>query len=151
MGYATINPYTGEVIKTFPDATDAEVTDAISQAHNAFLAWKETPFSTRGAILQKAATLLRQHKEEMARLLTLEMGKLVAEARAEVELSAQIFEYYVKHAEGLLAPETLPVANPKEANRADRARTAGRAARYRAVEFPLLSDRSHHRTATFCR
>ncbi|MCW2480880.1 NAD-dependent succinate-semialdehyde dehydrogenase [Candidatus Symbiopectobacterium sp. NZEC135] len=115
MGYATINPYTGEVIKTFPDATDAEVTDAISQAHNAFLAWKETPFSTRGAILQKAATLLRQHKEEMARLLTLEMGKLVAEARAEVELSAQIFEYYVKHAEGLLAPETLPVANPKEA------------------------------------
>lgn len=60
MGYATINPYTGEVIKTFPDATDAEVTDAISQAHNAFLAWKKTPFSTRGAILQKAAVLLRQ-------------------------------------------------------------------------------------------
>lgn len=51
----------------------------------------------------------------MARLLTLEMGKLIAEARAEVELSAQIFEYYVKHAEGLLAPETLPGANPKEA------------------------------------
>ncbi|MFC3396332.1 NAD-dependent succinate-semialdehyde dehydrogenase [Brenneria rubrifaciens] len=115
MGYATTNPYTGETIKTFPDATDAFVADAITKAHNAFLDWKNAAFSTRGAILQKAADLLRRHKEELARLLTLEMGKLIGEARAEVELSAQIFEYYVHHAERLLAPETLPVANPEEA------------------------------------
>ena len=114
MGYATTNPYTGEVIKTFPDATDTEVTDAINNAHNAFLAWKQTSFATRAAILQKAADLLREHKESMARLLTLEMGKLLTEARAEVELSAEIFEYYVQHAERLLAPETLPVANPQQ-------------------------------------
>ena len=93
MGYATTNPYTGEVIKTFPDATDTEVTDAINNAHNAFLAWKQTSFATRAAILQKAADLLREHKESMARLLTLEMGKLLTEARAEVELSAEILEY----------------------------------------------------------
>lgn len=115
MGYATTNPYTGEVIKTFPDATDAQVTDAIAKAHNTFLKWKEESFSTRGAILQKAADLLRQNQEEFARLLTLEMGKLIGEARAEVELSAQIFEYYVHNAERLLEPETLPVANPQEA------------------------------------
>lgn len=115
MGYATTNPYTGEVIKTFPDATDAFVTDAITKAHLAFLGWKETSFSTRAAILQKAADLLRQQKDEFARLLTLEMGKLIGEAHAEIELSAQIFEYYVHNAERLLAPETLPVANPKEA------------------------------------
>ena len=65
--------------------------------------------------MQQAANLLRQHQDEFARLLTLEMGKLLAEARAEVELSAQIFEYYVHNAERLLAPETLPVADPKEA------------------------------------
>ena len=45
MAYATTNPYTGEVVKTFPDATDAEVKQAIEKAHRAFLAWKETSFA----------------------------------------------------------------------------------------------------------
>ncbi|WEJ85011.1 NAD-dependent succinate-semialdehyde dehydrogenase [Kluyvera intermedia] len=116
MGYATINPYTGEVIKKFPDATDSQVSDAISKAHHAFLDWKSTSFSTRAGILQKAADILRNQKDEFAHLLTLEMGKLVGEAYAEIELSAQIFEYYVHNAERLLEPETLPVANPREAS-----------------------------------
>ncbi|ORJ48936.1 succinate-semialdehyde dehydrogenase [Kluyvera intermedia] len=116
MGYATINPFTGEVIKTFPDATDSQVSDAISKAHHAFLDWKSTSFATRVRILQKAADLLRAQKDEFAHLLTLEMGKLVGEAYAEIELSAQIFEYYVHNAERLLEPETLPVANPREAS-----------------------------------
>lgn len=116
MGYATINPFTGEVIKTFPDATDSHVSDAISKAHHAFLDWKSTSFATRVGILQKAADLLRAQKDEFAHLLTLEMGKLVGEAYAEIELSAQIFEYYVHNAERLLEPETLPVANPREAS-----------------------------------
>lgn len=116
MGYATTNPYTGEVIKTFPDATDSFVADAISNAHHAFLAWKNTAFSTRARILQTAADLLREQKDEFAHLLTLEMGKLVGEAYAEIELSAQIFEYYVHNAERLLEPEVLPVANPQEAS-----------------------------------
>ncbi|OAT75134.1 succinate-semialdehyde dehydrogenase [Mangrovibacter phragmitis] len=115
MAYATTNPYTGEVIKTFPDATDAEVADAIARAHNTFTAWRNVSFAQRGEILQNAANLLRKQKDEFARLLTLEMGKLYSEALAEVELSAQIFEYYVKNAEKLLAPENLPVANPQEA------------------------------------
>lgn len=116
MGYATINPFTGEVIKTFPDATDSHVSDAISKAHQTFLDWKSTSFATRVRILQKAADLLRAQKDEFAHLLTLEMGKLVGEAYAEIELSAQIFEYYVHNAERLLEPETLPVANPREAS-----------------------------------
>ncbi|MGL6018220.1 MAG: NAD-dependent succinate-semialdehyde dehydrogenase [Gibbsiella quercinecans] len=115
MAYATTNPYTGELIKTFPEATDAEVSAAIDNAHQAFLSWRETPFAARSAVMQKAADILRQRSEEFARLLTLEMGKLIVEARAEVELSAQIFEYYARHAEKLLEPEELPVANPQEA------------------------------------
>ena len=118
MGYATTNPYTGEIVKTFPDATDSYVADAITKAHHAFLDWKSTPFSTRARVLQKAADLLREQKDEFAHLLTLEMGKLVGEAYAEIELSAQIFEYYVHNAERLLEPEILPVANPKEATAA---------------------------------
>jgi succinate-semialdehyde dehydrogenase / glutarate-semialdehyde dehydrogenase len=114
MAYATINPYTGETLKTFPEATDAEVTDAIARAHDAFLAWKETPFSERGRILQAAADILRRDADAYAKLLTLEMGKLVSEAKAEVELSAKIFEYYVRNAEDLLKPEKLPVLDPAE-------------------------------------
>lgn len=114
MAYASTNPYTGEQLKVFPDATDSEVTEAITKAHQAFLAWRETSFPARGAILQRAADLLREHKESYAKLLTLEMGKLFSEALGEVELSAQIMEYYVKHAEALLAPQKLPVADPAE-------------------------------------
>ncbi|MDZ5454584.1 NAD-dependent succinate-semialdehyde dehydrogenase [Labrys sp. ZIDIC5] len=114
MAYATINPYTGETLKTFADATDDEVRDAIGRAHQAFGAWKETSFAERGRILQKAADILRRDSDTYAKLLTLEMGKTFAEAKAEVELSAKIFEYYVRNAEELLKPEKLPVLDPAE-------------------------------------
>ena len=114
MTYATTYPYTGEVLKNFPNATDEEVAGAIDAAHNAFLAWRHTSYAARGAILRKAADLLRQNADEYARLLTLEMGKLFAEAKAEVELSAKILEYYVHNTERLLKPEKLPVSDPAE-------------------------------------
>lgn len=116
MAYATINPYTGETLKTFADATDAEVHKAIGTAHSAFLSWKDTPFAERGRILQNAADILRRDSDAYAKLLTLEMGKIFAEAKAEVELSAKIFEYYVRNAENLLKPENLPVLDPAEGN-----------------------------------
>lgn len=114
MAYTTINPYTGEKLKSFPDATDAEVTEAITQAHAAFKIWREKPVAERVGVLQNAANLLRRDVDAYARLLTLEMGKLFTEAKAEVELSAKIFEYYVRNAEALLKPEKLPVLDPAE-------------------------------------
>jgi len=114
MTYATTNPYTGEVLKTFPNATDAEVKQAIDKAHRAFLVWKEVPVAQRGHILQEAADILRRDADSYAKLLTLEMGKRFAEAQAEVELSAKIFEYYVRNAEQLLQPEKVPVLDPDE-------------------------------------
>jgi succinate-semialdehyde dehydrogenase/glutarate-semialdehyde dehydrogenase len=114
MAYATTNPYTGEVLKTFPDATDAEVNQAIANAHTAFLSWKETTFSERAKVMQNAADILRKEIEPYARLLTIEMGKLFSEAKLEVALSADIFEYYARNAEAQLAPEKLPVANAAE-------------------------------------
>ncbi|QCC85901.1 NAD-dependent succinate-semialdehyde dehydrogenase [Desulfovibrio desulfuricans] len=114
MSYATVNPYTGETLKTFPEATDAEVTAAIASAHSAFLQWRKTSFGERAKILQKAADLLRAGMEEHAALLTLEMGKIIGEARAEVELSARIFEYYAQNAQKLLAPEKLPLSDAAE-------------------------------------
>ncbi|TIO08189.1 NAD-dependent succinate-semialdehyde dehydrogenase [Mesorhizobium sp.] len=114
MAYATTNPYTGEVLRTFPDATDAEVAQAIEGAHKTFLSWRETSFAERAKVMQKAADLLRKDAEAYASILTTEMGKLLSEAKAEVELSAEIFEYYVANAERLLAPEALPVARAAE-------------------------------------
>jgi len=114
MTYATTNPFTGETIKTFPDATDAQVKDAIAKADIAFHVWKRTSFKERARILQNAADILRRDADDYAKLLTLEMGKLISEARAEVELSAKILEYYVENGEKLLADEPLVVADPAE-------------------------------------
>ncbi|QNE46704.1 NAD-dependent succinate-semialdehyde dehydrogenase [Glaciihabitans sp. INWT7] len=110
MTYQTINPYTNETVATFPDATIAEVDAAIAAAHSAFLAWRETPFSTRTAVLAKAAELLRAERRRYAELVTLEMGKVIGEAEAEVDLSADILQYYAEHGESLLETITVPVA-----------------------------------------
>jgi len=114
MTFATTNPFTGEVLKTFPTATDDEIRQAIGNADAAFKLWRERPFADRAAVMQAAADILRSDSASFAELLTLEMGKLIGEAKAEVELSAAIFEYYAKNAETLLAPEPLPVADPAE-------------------------------------
>ena len=112
MAYQTTNPYTGETLKTFPDATDAQVAQALERGHAAFQQWRLQPVRERVTFLQKAADLLRARHTEYAKLLTTEMGKLLAEAEAEVELSAAILEYYVKHAEAELAPQPLPCEDP---------------------------------------
>lgn len=114
MAYASVNPYTGKTVATFADATDAEVEQAIAAADAAFRSWKLTSFAERARVMRNAAALLRRDTDAYARLLTLEMGKITAEARAEVELSAEILEYYADNAEALLAPEKLPVKSADE-------------------------------------
>lgn len=112
MAYATINPYTNQLVQSFPDATDAEVDQAIAKADTAFQSWRKTSFPTRATVLNNAAALLRKRHKEYAKLLTLEMGKITAEAEAEIDLSAQILEYYALHAEELLKPETIASTDP---------------------------------------
>ena len=107
MQYATVNPYTGKTLKTFDFATDAEIDTALAKAHETFLAWRETSLESRAAILQKAADLLRADARRYAEILTMEMGKIIGEAEAEVELCANILEYYVQHGAEPLAPRTL--------------------------------------------
>lgn len=114
MTYASVNPFTGEVLQTFPDASDDEVRGAIDAAHAAFLMWRGTSFATRAEVMRAAAAILRRDKDEYARLLTLEMGKLFSEAKLEVELSAEIFAYYADNAARMLTPRKLPVSDPRE-------------------------------------
>ncbi|WP_420175031.1 NAD-dependent succinate-semialdehyde dehydrogenase [Luteococcus sp. OSA5] len=108
MAYATTNPYTGEVVKTFETASEQQVAEAIDKADEAFQTWHLKPIAERLQVLQKAADLLRADVRGFASILTLEMGKLIGEAEAEVNLCIGMLEYYVANAEQQLAPRTLP-------------------------------------------
>jgi succinate-semialdehyde dehydrogenase/glutarate-semialdehyde dehydrogenase len=107
MSYQSINPYNGELVKSFDEQTDQQFDAAITTAATCFGTWKELSFAGRATIVAKAALILRERAEEFARPVTLEMGKLFAESVGEVMLSADILDYYAKHAERFLAPERL--------------------------------------------
>ena len=107
MAYQTTNPYTGEVVKTFATATEAEVDAAIAKADSAFRTWRKEPVPERLKILAKAADLLEASSREYAETLTLEMGKLIGEAEAEVALCVDILRYYVRNAAEQLTPRFL--------------------------------------------
>lgn len=107
MAYQSINPASGEVGQSFPELSDAELETAIVAAAACYEDWRQTSFAQRAAIVSKAASIMRDRSEELARLVTLEMGKLIAQAQGEVSLSADIIDYYAEHAERFLATEQL--------------------------------------------
>ena len=107
MPYVSVNPATGEVLRTFAEHSDEEMWDALTTANQAFRPWAFRPFSERSKIIGRSADLLLEKKEELARLATLEMGKRIAESRGEVELSASIMRHFADNAESLLAPKTI--------------------------------------------
>src|SRR5689334_21668161 len=110
MTYRTINPANGRVLQEFAEQDDAQVGELLARANSAFRDdWSRRPLGDRRIVLKKAASILRQQREHFARLLTLEMGKLLDEARAEVDLSADILNYSADYAATFLAPETLVV------------------------------------------
>ena len=97
MSIQTTNPYTNEVIKTFDEISDFVLDNLVNQSDKAFNSWKLTSYETRAALLNNVAKLLRERKTDLAKTITLEMGKLIAQAEGEIELSATIFEYYAKN------------------------------------------------------
>src|SRR6202166_3080940 len=107
MSYVSVNPATGEVLRTFTENTDEEMWDALTIANQAFRPWASRPFSERSKIIGRSAHLLLDKKEELARLATLEMGKRIAESRGEVELSASIMQHFADNAESFLAPKII--------------------------------------------
>ena len=111
MAYQTVNPYDNQIVATFDDLTDAQAMDLLAQAQKTFESWSQTSFAERTVVLKRSAAILRERSDEFARLLTLEMGKLYTEALGEVELSAQILDYYAEKSEGFLAPEPLDTAS----------------------------------------
>lgn len=87
--------------------SEATVQLAVTKAASTFEDWKKTDYKTRAQLLYKVAGLLREKKSELAHMITLEMGKLLSHAEGEIKLSAEIFDYYAKNAEGFLADKIL--------------------------------------------
>ena len=107
MAYQSINPYDGTIGETFEELTNKQLETAIETAAACFETWRRTTFAERSAVVAQAAAIMRMRVNDFARLATLEMGKLIEQARGEVVLSAEIIDYYAKNAERFLAPQQL--------------------------------------------
>ena len=107
MAYQSIDPSTGKLLKSFEHMSSARLDEVLAAAEDCFKTWKHKSYADRAAILKRAAALLHAHADDFARLETLEMGKRISEARAEVRFSGDILGYYAEHAESFLAPEPL--------------------------------------------
>ena len=107
--YQINNPATGEVEATYPTANDSDIQQVIERADAAYQDWRHVDIGERSAILHKIADLYLERKDELARIMTAEMGKPVAQGRGEIGLVAEIFRYYADNAEHLLAPDTIEV------------------------------------------
>jgi len=107
MVFQSIFPYTQEVIAEYPVMDDAAINQHIHAAENAFAVWKNISFQQRATILNNAATILKRDRDALATLITNEMGKVIAEAKGEVEKCAYVCEYYAAHAEQFLQDEIL--------------------------------------------
>jgi len=108
-GVSTVNPANGETLAHYPFLTDAAVQDMLRRAERGFEGWRAKSLGARLDLLHRFATRLRERKEELAYLATLEMGKTVSSARAEVEKCAAVIDWYGKHAPALLRDKPMPV------------------------------------------
>ncbi|TWB89689.1 succinate-semialdehyde dehydrogenase/glutarate-semialdehyde dehydrogenase [Synechococcus sp. Ace-Pa] len=92
---------------SFKTLTKYEALDAVDKAHEMFGQWRHTSFEVRKDFMLRFARQLREHRQELAELITLEMGKRIAESLDEIELSAEIVDYYAHNAEEFLSNQKL--------------------------------------------
>jgi succinate-semialdehyde dehydrogenase/glutarate-semialdehyde dehydrogenase len=107
MAIASINPATGQLIKSFDPLTDAQIEDKIQRAANAFSTYKHIPFAQRARWMNKAAEILEADKNKFAELMTLEMGKPYQAAVDESVKCASGCRYYAENAERFMADEVI--------------------------------------------
>lgn len=103
MGIATINPATGELVKTFEPLTDEAIALKLELADKTFEKYRRTSFAERASWLQAAAKLLLEEREQLGKIMTLEVGKPIGSAIAEVEKSAWVCRFYAENAAAFLA------------------------------------------------
>lgn len=105
------NPTSGEIIATYPLQSAAELETALQQSASAFAQWRNTEMAQRVKVLRQLGEQLRQRQEQLATLATLEMGKPIAQARAEVLKCASLCDWYAEHGPSMLADQPTLVEN----------------------------------------
>ncbi len=103
----SINPATGKLIQEYPVHSSDNATAIIAKTQETWENWKTTNFEHRSSLMHNTAAVLRKDKEEFARLMSLEMGKIIGEARAEIEKCAWVCDFYADNAESFLADEIV--------------------------------------------
>ena len=108
MAYQSVNPANGEILRRFDQHTDEQMQNALATADNTYRhIWSRMAIRDRAKIVGRAASLMLDRKEDLARLASLEMGKRISEGRTEVEISAAILQYYADNAETFLSPQII--------------------------------------------
>ncbi len=107
MAIASVNPANGKVLRSFAESSAAEIEAALALAERTFRTWRTTDFASRAAKMRRAAEILEEDRRRFGEIMTLEMGKPVGAAIAEVEKCASVCRYYAEHAAAFLAPEEV--------------------------------------------
>jgi succinate-semialdehyde dehydrogenase/glutarate-semialdehyde dehydrogenase len=107
MAIATINPFNGETLREFAELTPEQLNAKLELSATAFSRYRTTTFSARAKCMSRVADILERDKDQLARLMTTEMGKLLISARQEVEKCAKVCRYYSEHAERYLSDELV--------------------------------------------
>ena len=110
MPIESLNPHSGQTIKTYEEFTPERIDEMLQGAESAFRSWRETDFEHRGEPMRRAGAILRDRREEYARLIASEMGKPLAEGRAEADKCAWVCDYYAENAAAFLEPEEVATA-----------------------------------------
>ena len=97
MKYQVVNPATGQLEREYPAATDAEIAAILGRAERGYASWKRVPKAERAAILRQVARLYADRADDLAAIITREMGKTTAEALGELEFTVGIYRYYADH------------------------------------------------------
>ncbi|MEU6007560.1 NADP-dependent succinic semialdehyde dehydrogenase [Streptomyces sp. NPDC047453] len=114
MSIATVNPANGETLKTYEAMGEEEIERRLQLAQATFRTYRTTAFAERARLMNRAAALLDEDQEEIARVMTTEMGKPVKQARAEAAKCAKAMRWYAEHAEELLADERPAESDVKD-------------------------------------
>jgi succinate-semialdehyde dehydrogenase/glutarate-semialdehyde dehydrogenase len=136
-GIATINPATGETVKTFTAATDSEIDAAITRAAARFAEYRRTSFAQRARWMHATADLLENEADQVAAMMTLEMGKTLKSAKAEALKCVKGFRFYADHAEELLADEPAEASTVKASKAFARYQPLGVVLAVMPWNFPL--------------
>ncbi|MCW2572510.1 MAG: succinate-semialdehyde dehydrogenase, partial [Frankiales bacterium] len=137
MAIASVNPATGETLKTFEPLSDAEIRDRLARAATAFASYRLTTFDERSGWMRAAAAVLDAEIEQLAQLMTTEMGKTVKAAKAEIAKCAAGCRFYAEHAAGFLADEPADAAAIKASQAYARYQPLGPVLAVMPWNFPL--------------